>query len=151
MLTPQQQMWDMVTLEQQCPRLVDYLCIVGNNQHGDHSPQLLARYPHSDHADYPLPRDMVYFCQPDGCLWTHRRRPAVKEKTSFVFTLTDKDSGITRFGVCLNFYRGVDRRHVTSVQDQKRSGQWKQGHDQGSINKHFLCWNLKLKLSSVNC
>ena len=27
-----------------------------------------------------------------------------------MFTLTDKDTGITRFGVCLNFYRGVDRR-----------------------------------------
>ena len=83
----------------------------------DCSPQLLARYPHTDHADFPLPRDMVYFCQPDGCVWTHRyrhvthvthltrdtcnklsrrRRPGVKEKTSFVFTLTDKDSGITR-------------------------------------------------------
>jgi hypothetical protein len=27
-----------------------------------------------------------------------------------VFSLTDKDSGITRFGICLNFYRGLDRR-----------------------------------------
>ena len=27
---------------------------------------------------------------------SRRRRPGVKEKTSFVFTLTDKDSGITR-------------------------------------------------------
>ena len=33
-----------------------------------------------------------------------------QEKTTFVFTLTDKDTGITRFGVCLNFYRGVERR-----------------------------------------
>ena len=109
-----------------CPRLVDYLCIVGSNNHHESSPDLLARYPHTDHPDFPLPRDMVYFCQPDGCQWTYRRRPAAKveiemenifvnleifqEKTTFVFTLTDKDTGITRFGVCLNFYRGVDRR-----------------------------------------
>ena len=100
----------MTTTDQSCPRLVDYLCIVGNNDPGDSSPQLLARYPHTDHKDFPLPLDMVYFCQPDGCLWTCRRRPAAKERASFVFTLTDKDSGITRFGICLNFYRGVERR-----------------------------------------
>ena len=84
------------TLEQSCPRLLDYVCIVGTNTAGQHrfekilvgscenifatlkifacSPQLLARYPHTDHADFPLPRDMVYFCQPDGCVWTHRYR-----------------------------------------------------------------------------
>ena len=79
------------TLEQSCPRLLDYVCIVGTHPAGQHrfekilvakifatliifdcSPQLLARYPHTDHADFPLPRDMVYFCQPDGCVWTHR-------------------------------------------------------------------------------
>ena len=37
-----------------CPRLVDYLTIVGNNsvphrQHGIQQPQLLARYPPTDH------------------------------------------------------------------------------------------------------
>ena len=119
----------MCTYEQTCPRLVDYLCIVGSNSHGDPSPQLLARYPHTDHQDFPLPRDMVYFCQPDGCLWTYRRRPAVKEKNSFVFTLTDKDSGITRFGVCLNFYRGVDKRSAVVQQDNRRRS-WKNGNEQ---------------------
>ena len=53
---------------------------------------------------------MVYFCQPDGTTFTYKKRPAAKEKSSFVFTLTDKDSGVTRFGVCLNFYRGVGRK-----------------------------------------
>ena len=61
-----------------CPRLVDYLCIVGTNSQQESSPQLLARYPHTDHPDFPLPRDMVYFCQPDGCQWTYKRRPAAK-------------------------------------------------------------------------
>ena len=37
-----------------CPRLVDYLTIVGNNtiphkQHGVQQPQMLARYPPTDH------------------------------------------------------------------------------------------------------
>ena len=95
------------------------------------SPQLLARYPHKDHDDFPLPRDMVYFCQPDGCLWTCRRRPAAKERTSFVFTLTDKDSGITRFGVCLNFYRVVDRRTgVSGGMGDGRQRHWKKRQDQ---------------------
>ena len=44
-----------------------------------------------------------------------------QEKTTFVFTLTDKDSGITRFGVCLNFYRGVDKRNGLTANLQVES------------------------------
>ena len=122
-----------------CPRLVDYLCIVGSTSPHHPGPQLLARYPLTDHQDFPLPRDMVYFCQPDGCHWTYSRRQAAKvrlsqwrvflsieniqEKTTFVFTLTDKDSGITRFGVCLNFYRGLEKRAGSSANLQVGSSQ----------------------------
>ena len=81
---------------------------------------------------------MVYFCQPDGCLWTYRKRPAAREKTSFVFTLTDKDSAITRFGVCLNFYRGVARRtgQSESSGESRRRG-WKHGTDQSYDSAFF--------------
>ncbi|CAG2060785.1 unnamed protein product [Timema podura] len=68
-----------------CPRLVDYLAIVGARPPGGGSgarggvplgsspavqtPELLRRYPTEDHKDFPMPLDMVYFCQPEGlCL-----------------------------------------------------------------------------------
>ncbi|EAT47423.1 AAEL001442-PA [Aedes aegypti] len=125
-----------------CPRLIDYLAIVGarsavvtrpsagnapaggtgSAQGGMHGagpntappvqiPELLRRYPPTDHADFPLPLDMVYFCQPEGCVSVGPRRTgsAVRDATSFVFTLTDKDSSKTRYGICVNFYRPVEK------------------------------------------
>lgn len=58
-----------------------------------------------------MPLDMVYFCQPEGCMSVGPRRTgnAIREANSFVFTLTDKDSGKTRYGVCVNFYRPVEK------------------------------------------
>ena len=103
-----------------CPRLIDYLAIVGSRRPSTYSsrkappaatgtnttaapsagptsvtPELLRRYPIDDHADFPLPLDMVYFCQPEGCLSLGNRRPGDHRRDidSFVFTLTDKDSG----------------------------------------------------------
>lgn len=32
------------------------------------------------------------------------------DANSFVFTLTDKDSGKVRYGVCINFYRQFERK-----------------------------------------
>lgn len=77
-------------------------------------PELLRRYPPTDHSDFPLPLDMVYFCQPEGCISVGPRRTgtsasSVRDTSSFVFTLTDKDSGKTRYGICVNFYRPVER------------------------------------------
>lgn len=75
-------------------------------------PELLRRYPSSDHQDFPFPIDMVYFCQPEGCVSGSRRTGATataRDATSFVFTLTDKDSGKTRYGICVNFYRPVEK------------------------------------------
>uniref|UniRef100_A0A8C5BW54 MAP kinase-activating death domain protein n=1 Tax=Gadus morhua TaxID=8049 RepID=A0A8C5BW54_GADMO len=73
------------------------------------TPQLLRRYPLEDHPDFPLPPDVVYFCQPEGCLSVRQRRVSLRDDASFVFTLTDKDSGITRYGMCVNFYRSFQR------------------------------------------
>ncbi|XP_067210370.1 MAP kinase-activating death domain protein isoform X8 [Linepithema humile] len=97
-----------------CPRLVDYLAIVGArmpavSRQPVQVPELLRRYPVEDHKDFPLPLDMVYFCQPEGCSSVGPKRTALREATSFTFTLTDKDSGRTRYGICVNFYRSMER------------------------------------------
>ncbi|XP_048040501.1 MAP kinase-activating death domain protein isoform X26 [Megalobrama amblycephala] len=98
-----------------CPRLLDYLVVVGARQPCSDSvaqtPQLLRRYPLEDHNDFPLPPDVVFFCQPEGCLSIRQRRVSLRDDTSFVFALTDKDSGITRYGICLNFYRSFQKGH----------------------------------------
>uniref|UniRef100_A0A673ME43 MAP kinase-activating death domain protein n=1 Tax=Sinocyclocheilus rhinocerous TaxID=307959 RepID=A0A673ME43_9TELE len=101
--------------KKQCPRLLDYLVVVGARQPSSDSvaqtPQLLRRYPLEDHNDFPLAPDVVFFCQPEGCLSIRQRRVSLRDDTSFVFTLTDKDSGITRYGICLNFYRSFQKGH----------------------------------------
>lgn len=76
----------------------------------------MRRYPPYDHADFPMPLDMVYFCQPEGCVNVGPRRTAhaIREASSFVFTLTDKDSGKTRYGICVNFYRPIEK-YVSSA------------------------------------
>ncbi|XP_047219010.1 MAP kinase-activating death domain protein isoform X9 [Girardinichthys multiradiatus] len=98
-----------------CPRLLDYLVVVGARQPSSdgvaQTPQLLRRYPLEDHHEFPLPPDVVFFCQPEGCLSIRQRRVSLRDDSSFVFTLTDKDSGITRYGICVNFYRSFQRGH----------------------------------------
>ncbi|KAM4596770.1 MAP kinase-activating death domain protein isoform 6-T7 [Fundulus diaphanus] len=98
-----------------CPRLLDYLVVVGARQPSSDSvaqtPQLLRRYPLEDHHDFPLAPDVVFFCQPEGCLSIRQRRVSLRDDSSFVFTLTDKDSGLTRYGICVNFYRSFQRGH----------------------------------------
>ncbi|XP_069750425.1 MAP kinase-activating death domain protein isoform X2 [Narcine bancroftii] len=97
-----------------CPRLVDYLVIIGARQPSSDSiaqtPELLRRYPLEDHHDFPLPPDVVFFCQPEGCLSLRQKRTSLRDDTSFVFTLTDKDSGVVRYGICVNFYRSFQKR-----------------------------------------
>ena len=46
-----------------------------------------------DFKDFPLPPECANFCQPDGCKVIQMKKGRNKEVTSFVFTLTDKDSG----------------------------------------------------------
>ena len=113
-----------------CPRLVDYIAIVGSrgaaaaaasaeihsiNSYASSSiqvPELLRRYPPEDHKDFPLPPDIVYFCQPEGCSFVKTKRSAVRETNTFVFTLTEKDANRVRFGIVVNFYRPVEIKKV---------------------------------------
>ncbi|XP_038620102.1 MAP kinase-activating death domain protein isoform X10 [Tachyglossus aculeatus] len=104
----------MVQKKKSCPRLLDYLVIIGARQPSSDSvaqtPELLRRYPLEDYPEFPLPPDVVFFCQPEGCLSVRQRRTSLRDDTSFVFTLTDKDTGVTRYGICVNFYRSFQKR-----------------------------------------
>lgn len=100
-------------------RLVEYIVVVGLKRprvDSTQPPELLKKYPEQDHKDFPLPPDVVFFCQPEGCA-TASKRFSIRQMNSFVFTLTDKETGITRYGICCNFFRpclgmtGVSRRH----------------------------------------
>ncbi|XP_077640338.1 MAP kinase-activating death domain protein isoform X26 [Lonchura striata] len=104
----------MVQKKKICSRLLDYLVIIGARHPSSDSvaqtPELLRRYPLEDHTDFPLPPDVVFFCQPEGCLSVRQKRMSFRDDTSFVFTLTDKDTGVTRYGICVNFYRSFQKR-----------------------------------------
>ncbi|XP_041471516.1 MAP kinase-activating death domain protein-like isoform X4 [Lytechinus variegatus] len=112
-----------------CPRLLDYILIVGarrpnNNNDVAQTPELLRRFPREDHEDFPLPKDVVYFCQPEGCLTVGQKRFSMRENTSFVFTLTEKDTARIRFGVCVNFYRPFkvsERKSSSSSEKREKS------------------------------
>ncbi|OON20464.1 DENN domain protein, partial [Opisthorchis viverrini] len=109
------------TLNFICPRLLDYLVVVGRNENTDsclpkHTPQLLRCYPNTNHKDFELPKEVVFFCQPDGCLISNRSTADLGPE-SFIFTLTDKDTGKVRFGISLNFFR-----LLCEDQSDKRSG-----------------------------
>ncbi|XP_035431554.2 MAP kinase-activating death domain protein isoform X10 [Spodoptera frugiperda] len=128
-----------------CPRLVDYLTIVGAKPYTSgkglapvQAPELLRRYPLTNHDDFPLPLDMVYFCQPEGCVSVGPRRApghlASRDTTSFVFQLTDKDSGKTRFGICVNFYRAVERAQAPGPRERSmlRRESWRKSMEKSS-------------------
>ncbi|XP_041493627.1 MAP kinase-activating death domain protein isoform X39 [Microtus oregoni] len=116
-----------------CPRLLDYLVIVGARHPSSDSvaqtPELLRRYPLEDHPEFPLPPDVVFFCQPEGCLSVRQRRMSLRDDTSFVFTLTDKDTGVTRYGICVNFYRSFQKR---VPKDKAEAGAGPRGKEAGT-------------------
>ena len=120
------------------PRLVDYLIIVGCRQPNEYNcvtqtPELLRRYPLEDHKDFALPPDVIFFCQPEGCINISHRRTGLQQITSFVFTLTEKDSNRQRFGICINFYRRTCSIHSHT---QKEPDCTDLSHDSISTNRH---------------
>lgn len=64
-----------------------------NNEISLQSPDLLRRFPEEDHKDFALPKDVVCFCQPEGCITTSGRLSEYNKVSSFVFTISDKDTG----------------------------------------------------------
>ncbi|XP_077317203.1 MAP kinase-activating death domain protein isoform X32 [Lithobates pipiens] len=124
-----------------CPRLLDYLVIIGARQPSSDSiaqtPELLRRYPLEDYHDFPLPPDVVFFCQPEGCLSVRQKRMSLRDDTSFVFTLTDKDSGIIRYGICVNFYRSFQKR-IPKDKSRKQPKPASENGSEGSDGGHPL-------------
>ena len=88
-------------------------------------PELLRRYPLDDHNDFMLPQDVTYFCQPEGCTnincSNQQKANANRDTTSFIFSLTEKDSARVRFGVCINFFRPIEKKYNTSNSNSKRN------------------------------
>src|SRR5207249_3686092 len=101
------------------PRLLDYVVIVGvrapSLSQSVQMPELLRRYPPGEHKDFPLPPDVVFFCQPEGCKSVGPKRMSIREVNSFVFSLTEKDTSRVRYGICVNFYRPVERKTLSSL------------------------------------
>ncbi|GAB1600655.1 MAP kinase-activating death domain protein-like isoform X7 [Argonauta hians] len=120
------------------PRLLDYIVIVGtrNPNHNNNvaqTPELLRRYPVEDHKDFPLPNDVIFFCQPEGCISEGPKRTSLRETTPFVFTLTEKDSGIVRYGICVNFFRPFERKAHSSDKSRDRFDHF---GDPNKLNPH---------------
>lgn len=108
-----------------CPRLIDYIIVVGPqavDSPADQTtdpvgynriPHLLRRYPIEDHKDFALPPDVVIFCQPEGCDRVESSLNSYNNPSqttnSFVFSLTEKDTSRVRYGICLNFYRPLQK------------------------------------------
>ncbi|XP_022664675.1 MAP kinase-activating death domain protein-like isoform X3 [Varroa destructor] len=100
-----------------CPRLVDYLVVVGasSNHHKKvQLPKLLRRYPITDHQDFALPHDVCYFCQPEGCQLRGAKQLGARDFEPFVFSLTEKDSSRVRYGVCVNLQRRLSHAPAPS-------------------------------------
>ena len=73
----------------------------------------IRRYPTRNHADFPLPFEIGYFCQPQGSFSLKAKSSSeLRRITSFTFCLTDKDSSKIRHGVCLNFFRPTSDTHA---------------------------------------
>ncbi|KAI1725545.1 DENN (AEX-3) domain-containing protein [Ditylenchus destructor] len=87
-----------------------------NVRDGVCNPELQRRYPSENHKDFELPTDVTYFCQPEGCIssvsasTSQRKRAALRDTTSFVFTLTEKDSARIRYGISMNFFLNHERK-----------------------------------------
>ena len=92
-------------------RLVDYILVIGSDEppaqgEGVLCPKLLRRIPERDVLGSPLPPDVVFFCQPDGCyICDMTREEMMEQQKLFIFCLTEKDSNVKRYGTCLNFFR----------------------------------------------
>lgn len=123
-----------------CPRLLDYIVFVGARQpsrnHVVQNPELLRKYPAEDHKDFALSPDVVYFCQPEGCVCIGPKRVSLRESNSFVFALTEKDTSRVRYGICVNFYRAIERR--PSKRDKARRKLPAPKESDSSSNDRFL-------------
>jgi len=111
-------------------RLIDYLTIVGTkhpNGKPRQNPELICRYPSEDHKDFPFSNEVCYFCQPESCISVCRRPNQIlhEDTSSFVFMLTEKDSGFVRYGVCVNFYRPFEMKDLKKLRKKFKNKSFK--------------------------
>ncbi|KAL6724495.1 hypothetical protein Aduo_019382 [Ancylostoma duodenale] len=138
-----------------CPRLIDYLVVVGKRNRIRNTskcsadgpvhtsityPEILRRYPTDDHKDFFLPTDVTVFCQPEGCvtLNSHSRRGQSRDPQFFVFMLTEKDSAKIRYGVCLNFYQCSEKRLLNTERHTGGAPSARKGRDH-AVSLTSLC------------
>ena len=65
-------------------------------------PAILRRFPEADLPDQPLVDNVVYFCQPEGCVGGEF------ETTSHIFMLTNTETNIRTYGCCISLPYLVD-------------------------------------------
>ncbi|RMZ99493.1 MAP kinase-activating death domain [Brachionus plicatilis] len=153
-----------------CARLIDFVIIVGCKQPATPSqliskhleqidaeknqkiqlPELLRRYPFEDHADFVLPQDVIYFCQPEGCTnincSNQQRADSNRDTTSFIFTLTEKDSARVRYGICINFFRPIEKKY--DKQKKTKTQQLDDSDDENSGDSNQLNKKKRTKKAS---
>ena len=126
----------METSAQTPERLLDYLILVGpghgvtfepvkspsrtRNVQGWHNittphSTILKQYPARDHPDCELAREVVYFCQPEGCC------VEISAPKTHVFMLTDTETNLRTYGVCLSIPHLFDPQPPTAAAGAKRN------------------------------
>lgn len=71
-------------------------------------PSILRQFPPNNHPKCELPRDVVYFCQPEGCCIE------LCDPKTHVFMLTDTETNRRTFGVCLTIPHLFDPQPSTA-------------------------------------
>ncbi|XP_020620747.1 MAP kinase-activating death domain protein-like isoform X3 [Orbicella faveolata] len=125
-------------------RLIDYLVVVGVRKptlDSTETPELLRRFPQKDHKDFVLPGDVVFFCQPEGCS-TVSKKFSLREANSFAFTLTEKDSGKVRYGICVNVFRPCSNFVYKDRGDGKENTLTIRKRSRSFHNKRDFCMSL---------
>ncbi|XP_078346326.1 MAP kinase-activating death domain protein-like isoform X2 [Oculina patagonica] len=125
-------------------RLIDYLVVVGVRKptlDSTETPELLRRFPQKDHKDFALPGDVVFFCQPEGCS-TVSKKFSLREANSFAFTLTEKDSGKVRYGICVNVFRPCSNFIHKDRGDGKENTLTVRKRSRSFHNKRDFCMSL---------
>ncbi len=65
-------------------------------------PEILRRFPEVDDPECPLAHNVVYFCQPEGCVKERNR------EASHIFMLTNTETNVHTYGVCISFPHLID-------------------------------------------
>lgn len=65
-------------------------------------PAILRRFPEVDNPICSLTSNIVYFCQPEGCI------KEKKQEASHIFMLTNTETNVRTYGVCISFPHLID-------------------------------------------